>query len=1688
MVKMYPFQKRTPVPEYIHCYETKLADGKVRIVQDKHRILESLYVEGKKYPFLIKDIQIDSKSRLPYIVLEDKYGLTHRFYQPSTEAGKMIGHEVDCIVAGIDNSFLRLRNSIITKKETDNVYEKESEQELFDQLYNKRKEAARILNDDSLRGVWKSIIDKYPDSAHFIYELLQNADDVEATEVTVILDKKELVFKHNGLIHFTISKDNPKLPNYGHINSITGIGASTKSFDDGTNKIGKFGVGFKSVFQYTKTPKIFDDKFRFAIDDYIVPRKLNDDHPLRCEGETLICLPFTNPEKSYSEIHEKLRNLDNPILFLRHLERIVWWNTADGQRHEYSKEIRQTKESDDIKYELMTLNNCGFHQSLWLFSKSVWVEESKARHDISVGYYLTEDESSINVECRPKIFCFFPTSESFGLCCVCHAPFLLTDSRQQLKRNETVNKFFVDELAKLAANALPLLCKIGKETVNYLLNDNLFDIVPLKLEYGQHDLVSSNAFYYVFVETIKSNKILFSNSHQYIWATDAYVPVRVELTEFVKKEHLNELLNDSDSDFVGSSLLTQNNLLRRYLTESLGIKQFGTEALVTRLTGRFMENQPKEWVLRLYSFLRDNAKNYYQKDSNAPIKYLRYAPIIKTMSGEWVAPYIRHEAGDAPNVYLPLENAKYDYNFVAQEYCDNKQAKSFLDALGIKQPEEGDYISSRILPKYTGNCEVSDGDIIADFEIIYSYWKNLSADKQQVFVETLREHSIMVATNIQDSSEKFLKKANEIYDDLPTIRDYFLCGKTKAFLFDYGFYGSLVQKYSKGSISSFVQVLGAARFPKVVPSIYKADKYTSTLNLSWLLSEQKVIIQKEGYVGNPTAFDITDYQLLGLSDVLTTITKERSLAIWNALCACDINSTKEVAFKYRYYSWYDIYGIPPSWVVMLREHAWLFASDGKVQLSSAVGAEELLKSGYAYNKDLYNVLGIEFQSKTLKGATEEQQQIYNRGRLFDSDEEAEEARHLLEEKRRKDQQRKHREQQETALPSREDVRIVSPDEMFSDENMQVVPTGDSMTEKTTEEKIEEIRQKQEEEANEEIKREQLLEETKQLPRYTYKWFLNMFDLEYSSEAQDIEAVSGKAINISFGRVEKEVGSERIYVLRNPSRTIPLQLEEIGGLEIRFVFSNRDELSVGFEVASVRDYTLRVKAKAAEADSLNIIDWNRCTRATVNANNPIALMTKLKDAFRQLELNDDFSLKDNLQGNVSFVFGPPGTGKTTHIAARISKLMDDNEDTKILVLAPTNKACDVLMKKLMDINEDTSWLARFVATGDEEIEKTGHLVDRDSEIVYGKCCVVSTIARLPYDGFKDWKLSEVEWDYIFIDEASMIPLGQIAYAIYRFEGRPIIISGDPMQIAPIVREELWKDENIYTMVHLTTFDHPKTEPIDFDITFLETQYRSIPSIGRLFSEYAYNGLLKHHRNEESRKNLDLKNLDFGAINYFPFRVERYDSMFGPKKLSSSPLHIYSVLLVVEFAKYLANKYAEAHPKGETLSVGIICPYKAEAQFINRLLEQTKDIPEQVSITVGTIHGFQGDECDAIIAVFNPPTGLKGAAGQTHLNNRNIINVAVSRARDYLFVFLPHKDMDGYQKLREINRLGVLSKDWKSWTCDQLENIMFGRSQYIENASYVTSHQMANVYLPQADYRYEVRIDENSVDIQIGDINY
>ena len=102
----------------------------------------------------------------------------------------------------------------------------EEERRFFSALHESRVTANEVFNQRAFRGVKPNVVDKYAETAHFVYELLQNADDANATEVSIILRKDKLLFKHNGTKHFDITAEDDE--RVGDINSITGIGNSSK--------------------------------------------------------------------------------------------------------------------------------------------------------------------------------------------------------------------------------------------------------------------------------------------------------------------------------------------------------------------------------------------------------------------------------------------------------------------------------------------------------------------------------------------------------------------------------------------------------------------------------------------------------------------------------------------------------------------------------------------------------------------------------------------------------------------------------------------------------------------------------------------------------------------------------------------------------------------------------------------------------------------------------------------------------------------------------------------------------------------------------------------------------------------------------------------------------------------------------------------------------------------------------------------------------------------------------------------------------------------------------------------------------------------------------------------------------------------------------------------------------------------
>ncbi len=331
---------------------------------------------------------------------------------------------------------------------------------------------------------------------------------------------------------------------------------------------------------------------------------------------------------------------------------------------------------------------------------------------------------------------------------------------------------------------------------------------------------------------------------------------------------------------------------------------------------------------------------------------------------------------------------------------------------------------------------------------------------------------------------------------------------------------------------------------------------------------------------------------------------------------------------------------------------------------------------------------------------------------------------------------------------------------------------------------------------------------------------------------------------------------------------------------------------------------------------------------------------------------------------------------------------------------------------------------------------------------------------------------------------MIPLVNIVYPLYKKTPKKFIIAGDPFQIEPITSVDLWKNENIYTMVHLNFFAESHTTPYDYNVIRLTTQYRSIPSIGTVFSKFAYGGKLEHYRSEQDQKRLNLgKEFDIHPLNIFKFPVSKYESVYRPKRLQhSSSYQIYSALFTFEYVAFLAKALAKANPNG-FFRIGIIAPYRAQADLIEKLIA-SENLPPEVDVQVGTIHGFQGDECDIIFAVFNTPPSITSGKDM-FLNKLNIVNVSISRAKDYLFIVMPDDNTENINNLSLVKIVEQLVKSSGAFSemfTPDLEQDMFGSRTYLEDNSFSTGHQSVNVYgLPEK--RYEIRSEDAAVDVQI-----
>lgn len=340
----------------------------------------------------------------------------------------------------------------------------------FDELIENRKDLLLAHKKNNFTSGIKALLtDLYPDTAHFIYELLQNAEDMFASSVTFKLFEDRLEFEHNGTKRDFNLKD---------IDAITNIGHNSQKKNDPTS-IGKFGVGFKAVFAYTSTPEIHSGKYHFKIQDYFLPDKNIEEIPTN--KWTKFIFPFNNPKKlpnvALKEIIESLKNIDdNSLLFLKYIKNITYI-LSNGETG-YVHSIKEAKDVFKIRYKHH--NSEIEKSSQWLrFIKGINIVDEQGNEkklNIGIAYSLKEIKAN-NYKIVPilgKTYIYFPAAkEHSNLKFHINAPFASTVARDSIRESKD-NYKLMENIGELVSESLKYIKRYK------LMEISFFNTLPNK--------------------------------------------------------------------------------------------------------------------------------------------------------------------------------------------------------------------------------------------------------------------------------------------------------------------------------------------------------------------------------------------------------------------------------------------------------------------------------------------------------------------------------------------------------------------------------------------------------------------------------------------------------------------------------------------------------------------------------------------------------------------------------------------------------------------------------------------------------------------------------------------------------------------------------------------------------------------------------------------------------------------------------------------------------------------------------------------------------------------------------------------------------------------------------------------------------------------------------------------------------
>lgn len=509
-------------------------------------------------------------------------------------------------------------------------------------------------------------------------------------------------------------------------------------------------------------------------------------------------------------------------------------------------------------------------------------------------------------------------------------------------------------------------------------------------------------------------------------------------------------------------------------------------------------------------------------------------------------------------------------------------------------------------------------------------------------------------------------------------------------------------------------------------------------------------------------------------------------------------------------------------------------------------------------------------------------------------------------------------------------------------------------------------------------------------------------------------VSGKLNYLNFVATVNYVDEDRmVVILPSVDALLALQSKEVVGVQLYF-----DETSYRLMFEALKQVIGAKNNRLAELRDI----FHGTQPASTFSFHPLRF--PWLNATQEEAVNKVLHAKD-----VAIVHGPPGTGKTTTLVEAVYETL--HRENQVLVCAQSNMAVDWISEKLVDrgvsvlrignpsrVNDKMlsfTYERRFESHPDypqlwsirkairelyarsrkgaerEAVrQKINSLKDRATELeirINESLFSEARVIACTLVGSANRLLTGQKFGTLFIDEAAQA-LEAACWIPIRKADR-VILAGDHCQLPPTVKApEALRAGLGHTLMQTIVKNKPDT------VSLLKLQYRMNDEIMRFSSEWFYGGMLLSAPEVKYRSILDFDTpIEWINTEGLDCNEEFIGENYGRINKSEAELSI-------EQLKGYITKIGRERFLDERIDVGMISPYKAQVQYLRRLVRNDAFFkPYRQAITINTVDGFQGQERDVIL-ISLVRANEEGQIG--FLNDLRRMNVAITRARMKLII--------------------------------------------------------------------------------------